>query len=213
MPDKEEHIKKTIPEHYFKNLRVKIVNTVNDLQDDIPNEAPILHSLGKGSAYLTPEGYFKILINNTRDSIIQLDDPDVLQEIEKRKSYRVPEVYFERLQSRTMAIQPSKGRIVVMRWFRGLAAAAVISFALVWGWLYLQNSHDSKGSGGLEMHEAFAYYIEHIEEIDEHLLIDLSTSSNLDPEIIFEELTDNEVEYYIEENIDDFDAASLYDIM
>ena len=52
-----------IPNDYFKNLKAKIFEQVENLQDDLINEAPLLSKIKRTEIYTVPDNYFENLPN------------------------------------------------------------------------------------------------------------------------------------------------------
>ena len=47
-----------MPEDYFKKLPDRMKENISQLEDDIKNDAPLLHKYGKRNPYTVPDNYF-----------------------------------------------------------------------------------------------------------------------------------------------------------
>ena len=93
--------------------------------------------------------------------------------------------------------------------FQRIAVAASVALVFAFGIDQLMNVPDPK----VEMAEAdiLNYYEDHVDELDYELLVELDQYANGTEEILTDDLTDEELEYYVSDIIDEFTIEEIYE--
>lgn len=147
-----------VPDGYFEGLPNQVLARIKALEASNPHEelemlSPLLNLISKEYPYSVPSGYFDALPENMLTGIkgnADYQDPSeelasispMLGKISKVPPYSLPEGYFENLgnelkgktrEKLTAKLIPITGR----KWFRYAAAAVVISFIAMGGWMVM----------------------------------------------------------------------------
>lgn len=141
-----------IPTGYFDELADKILNRIKAGESGNPRDemnflSPVLKDISKTNPYSVPQGYFaglpeKLLALVTNSEKEQTPEEELnelsplLRSLKKESPYKVPAGYFDNLQ----AVENKKTEakvisIVHRKWFRYAAAAMVIGFVAISGFL------------------------------------------------------------------------------
>jgi hypothetical protein len=150
-----------VPAGYFENFTETIYESVitsdQSISEELERISPFLSSLKKEMPYAVPAGYFENLDETIYESVIAGDQTAAeelerispfLSSLKKEMPYSVPENFFEQLNTttNTEAGKPAVKIVSITRkkWFRYAAAAVVIGFVAMTGFL-LMNKNNSTG--------------------------------------------------------------------
>lgn len=143
-----------IPEGYFDGLIAQVIKRIKAMEADSAAEeldhlSPLLKSMHKQMPYSVPEGYFDrategalAAIRSTHQSVseeLESISP-LLSGLKKEMPFTVPQSYFEQLEQKIVTGENKPAKIISLtqrRWFRRLAAAAVIGIVAVTGFLVI----------------------------------------------------------------------------
>ena len=160
-----------VPDNYFNNLPDRIRERINDLKDELSENAPILSSIDK-------------------DTI-----------------YKVPEYYFSGLSSQLVSAR-SKTRNLRLSMYR-IAIAASLALLIAFG-VDSVFKIDNQTEQSFAEAEVLDYYMDNIDELDYALIADMNIEE-LDLDIrIAEDISDEELELYVSDILDEFSAEELY---
>jgi len=137
------------PVGYFEQLPAIILDMAKkseDPQQELAGLSPLLAGLSKKSPFSAPEGYFDQVpeevnagvsaIEQTREVLESLHP--MLERARKINPYQVPDQYFEELPAIILGKRPQVAKLLRFspKWVRYAAAAAIIGFIALAGWLY-----------------------------------------------------------------------------
>lgn len=165
--------RKQIPDNYFERLAKNIEAGIHNLEDNVEQDAPLLHKYGRLETYKVPEGYFDSLFGKLNI-----------------KAHR------------TSSIR----RLIPY----SVAASIAMVFLLSWFWV---NEFGNNNSTQLALEDVYDYYIENAGLIDQELIVDLSFE-DVDEDIFdFENLSEEDLELYTQEIINEMTDQELLDIL
>lgn len=125
----------------------------------------------------------------------------------KRISDGLPAGYFDRLEdeilSKTVRTQPAAKVINIQKWMPAIAAGLVLMITLLWS---LSDTNTTSVTEQYDTDQIITYLMD--DEIDYINGVDLETLS-IDP---FEEMSYEDVERYLDDNLEDIDHNMIGDI-
>ena len=159
-----------------------------------------------------PDNYFDDLPGRIQGRIESLQDDlekhaPVLSSIDKRTVYDLPEFYFA--ESRNKLLKQRQRSRVLKFDFRRIAVAASLALLIAFG---VDSVFDMNTSGdqGFAEAEVLDYYLDNIDELDFDLIAEMELEDT-DFELSFtEEISDEELDMYLSDIIDEFSAEELY---
>lgn len=148
------------PAGYFENLAGLVINRIREMETENAREEPALlppgvNNLERITPYQVPPGYFDGLAKRLVEMVQQEEKEQtpqqeleylspLLSSLKKQTPYSVPEGYFDKLvNSATPAETPVRAKVVSInarRLFRYAAAAVVITFVTIGGFLFLNRN-------------------------------------------------------------------------
>lgn len=133
-----------VPEGYFDTLPALMLKRIKTLDtpgatEEIESLSPLLAGISKRMPYTVPAGYFdnpgRVQDNDTAD-----EPAEWLSGLKEKATYTVPSGYFEQLPVAILQkVNASRAKIVPLtarKWFRYAAAASVIVFLAVLGFVF-----------------------------------------------------------------------------
>jgi hypothetical protein len=197
------------PVGYFDQLpqlMMRKIQSADNPQQELAALSPLLAGLSKKSPFTAPDGYFKEVLETL---------PPLLAAARHINPYRVPENYFAQLPALVMQKRPVTAKVIGMNktWLKYAAAAAVIGFVALAGWLYQpkavvistpKSGNELSTEVAIEMNqlsdEAFVEFADSTQ-----LLYNGSTAINddedntLDMHVLLEEVSDGALQQYLGE--------------
>lgn len=174
------------------------MNRRKDIQEELKRLAPVLGKINAMDMYKVPEGYFEKSASAIRKKCA--DNP----------MYAIPEGYFEKMQEDVLqqVRKPAKTRSLFPQWkVMGIAASFVLIVSMLF-WFQQENDISEPTFTEVEETEGFQesedYLLNHIDQFD---LADLMMEEMMDLDI--EDINAEELELYMEENIDDYNIYEL----
>lgn len=139
-----------------------------------------------------------------------------LSKLEKAMADEIPDGYFDHLPNRLLDRlkeqdnEPSLGMSNIRYMFRRYAMPLAAVFILLLTSVFIFRNQLQTDSTLINEDEWISYYIENIDEVDDDVLLSLIEEETLNA---FELEIDNEtIDYFLNENIDDFDDELLEDL-
>jgi hypothetical protein len=214
------------PVGYFDQLpqlMLQKIQSADNPQQELAALSPLLAGLSKKSPFTAPDGYFNQVPGEIAEGVSAIEQTNEVPEslhpmlVAARhiNPYRVPENYFEQLPALVLQKRPVTGKLIGINktWLKYAAAAAVIGFVALAGWLYQPKPVviDTPKSGkelstevAIEMNqlsdEAFVEFADSTQ-----LLYNGSTAINdyddnaLDMHVLLEEVSDGALQQYLGE--------------
>ncbi|MDH7463765.1 hypothetical protein QEG73_20865 [Chitinophagaceae bacterium 26-R-25] len=160
-----------VPAGYFDKLPEMIMEMIaNEQYESVSGElqalSPLLSGISRTTPYEVNEGYFNDLSSNVLAGANAIDFvnnelenlPSFLEDIKHKQTYSAPEGYFEALPGKILkeleieqAAAPSQAMVVKGNFsnniFKYAAAAAIIGFVFIAGWLFWGNKPTTNGGG------------------------------------------------------------------
>jgi hypothetical protein len=149
-----------VPVGYFDGLadqllrRVKALETENASRE-LNHLSPLLSGLSKEMPYSVPAGYFENFTETIHESVLNSNQSafdelekmsPLLSSLKKEMPYSVPQNYFEQLTAtiNAEAVKPAVKVVSITRqkWFRYAAAAVVIGFIAIAGFLLISKKEN-----------------------------------------------------------------------
>lgn len=169
----QDNNKSSVPQKYFDNLSDKILNKIENLDDNTKEEAPTLFKVGKDLGYTVPKDYFETLE--------------------------------QKLKNNSSSAEVRK--LIPQRWWN--IAASLLILIISGTIVLLQKDDKTYSAEDLAFEEVLEYYIENSDFIDENALLDLETETEIVDADYLNEISDDELELYIEMNIEDFSDEEI----
>jgi hypothetical protein len=162
-----------VPAGYFDKLPEIIMEMIANEQyesvsDELQSLSPLLNSISKKPPYEVNEDYFQDFSTNVLAGANAIDFvnnelenlPTFLEDIKHKPTYSLPEGYFETLPDaifKELAIEqkivPARAKVVKgdfsSNTFRYAAAAAIIGFVFIAGWLFFGNRSTTTAGGNI----------------------------------------------------------------
>jgi uncharacterized protein YaaR (DUF327 family) len=143
-----------VPDGYFDGLITNVLNRIkaldaSDASEELNHLSPLLSSIPKEMPYTVPKGYFQEMAERIIESGNHLSPAQeletlspLLSSLKKEMPYSVPQGYFEELAKSVNAKKTKPAAKVVsltrQKWFRYAAAAIVVGFASMIGFLFIK---------------------------------------------------------------------------
>src|SRR5687767_7413272 len=149
----------TIPEGYFEELANQVLSRIKALEtpdavEELQLLSPLLTQINRETPYTVPVGYFDGLEEKLMQRIREHADyqtsgeelaslSPMLSSISKKIPYTLPAGYFESLVNNGMMKKEDKKEAVRVisitrqKWFRFAAAAVLVAFIAISGWIIL----------------------------------------------------------------------------
>jgi hypothetical protein len=151
-----------VPAGYFDNLVMQVLNRIKALDTENAAEelsylSPLLNSISKKMPYAVPADFF----NKREEKIMQIMQKDneeqtaaeeletlspLLKSLKKEMPYSVPQGYFEGLNSPVNIEEARPAAKVIsitkQKWFRYAAAAMIIGFIAIGGFVFLNKKEN-----------------------------------------------------------------------
>lgn len=192
-----------VPQGYFEGLADAVLNRVkaieaNDPKEELKQAAPFLSSLKKENPYTLPEGYFEDLAGNATEGAKAIDLVNeelenlspMMNALRSLNPYHVPTAYFETLPSKMLGkvSDTEKVPVITMRFTRRVlrmaVAASVAGLILFAGIRYLNTPFASSETS-------------------------YAAGTVKDSTTILTNLSDEELEGYLDGNAHNTDATAL----
>jgi hypothetical protein len=142
-----------VPGQYFEGLAGQImarIRAMESIDDEADARSSLLDSISREMPYRVPQGYFDGLEKKLMQLVLQTEKEEtpaeeleslspLLSGIKKQVPYSVPEGYFENLVTPAEETK-QKAKVVSLgsrKWFRYAAAAVIIGFVALGGFLFL----------------------------------------------------------------------------
>ncbi|MBT8232557.1 MAG: hypothetical protein HKO66_01785 [Saprospiraceae bacterium] len=151
---------------------------------------------------LMPTDYFKNLKSKILNEVLSLEDElgsnaPILYNLKGKNSYLTPNNYFE---DNLLKIKSFKARPTRVLYFK-VASIAAMLLVLVTAFWHVTNSTLPETS--LAENEILDYYIGNDEDIDSDILLEISENYEPDFDIELANVSDEELDIYIESILDD----------
>lgn len=141
----------SVPSGYFENFAEQMLIRIktSDTKDELNDLSTLLNSISKENPYSIPPNYFDGLEEKLMQHVRESADYQTVQEelesispllsqLSKQTVYSVPKGYFENIYPAEKAKQEIKIiSITHHRWFRYAAAAVVVGFIALGGFLFI----------------------------------------------------------------------------
>lgn len=148
----------TVPDGYFDELSNKVLSRIKALEtsdavEELQLLSPLLTQINRELPYSVPVGYFDGLEEKLMQAIREHADyqtsseelaslSPMLSSISKKTPYTLPAGYFESLVNNGMKKEGKKEKakiilITKQKWFRFAAAAVLVAFIALSGWIIL----------------------------------------------------------------------------
>jgi len=165
-----------------------------------------------------PKKYFEALPKKIWARMISVDDDIIntapnLSKFNKHNPYKVPEKYFNNLRTNLFKINNRKTptRVLSFRWQYAAASFALVLASFI-GFKSL-NKNATEDFKELVYEDVVDYYLLD-NEIDNSLLLELSEDNALnDSSDEFSEISDEDLDLYIDIIIDDFTAEEINEVI
>lgn len=158
----------SVPEDYFDGLAGEILKRINAMEATTPkaeleNLSPLLAGISRKTPFAVPDGYFNELskkmgsMPGTENTSEPVGVSPLLNGLNNKPTYTVPAGYFENLPARiNKKIKEGETKVISItsrKWFRYAAAASVIAFVAMLGFVLLGKKEvdpDSKSYAWVE---------------------------------------------------------------
>jgi hypothetical protein len=230
-----------VPGGYFEGLADQVLNRIKALEAENAAEelgylSPLLNSLSKETPFTVPAGFFEGLAETVIESIKNdLQTPaeeleklsPLLSGLKKEMPFSVPQGYFERL-TKTVNIESAKPvtkvvSITAQKWFLYAAAAVVIGFVAITGFLLLNRNEpantDPEAIVNKMMKKVSTEEIEEFTELaDDGALAVIGTKNDEIKEVndikeLIKDIPDEEIQQFLEDTQADEQSAANDDVL
>jgi|GEM_PF-3415646 len=159
-----------------------------------------------------PKNYFKNLQSKIVEISLGLKDniaenAPLLYKINKENIYTVPENYFIN-NVRNLSKQSNRKIRILPKRIIGIAASLLIMISV--SWFTLDNmDNTAEVIAALDEEILIDYYLENTDEVDNSILADLDNVYDVESDLDFEELSDEELSQFYDSIIDDISTEDL----
>lgn len=160
-----------VPNNYFNKLNKIVLKNIEELEDDIKTDAPLLSAIDKSNFYSVPKDYFSLN------------------------------------EKRVIRLTKVKSRPIRLLQRFSVAASFLILFAAtLWTFNF---SNDLESADEIAELSYIDYLLENEETIESDIIIGLAEELDLNSELEFEDLSDSDLEIYLDAIIDDIPLEEL----
>jgi hypothetical protein len=232
-----------VPVGYFDNLASEVLNRIKaldaeDASEELSYLSPLLASISKKMPYAVPADFFNSQEEQTMRVVLGDDDEQTAAEeletispllsgLKKEMPYTVPQGYFEELNNsiNTPAKQPTAKVVLItsQKWFRYAAAAMVIGFIAIGGFLFLNNKEtiDPKTQPSAwvkkSMNKVSPDDINTFVELTEPVIASIEVKNEIndknDVQELIKDIPDNDIQKFLDETAADEAAGNDDDVL
>ncbi|HEY6505265.1 MAG TPA: hypothetical protein VIZ28_14925 [Chitinophagaceae bacterium] len=216
----------TVPAGYFEGLTEQVLRRIKALETDNATEeldhlSPLLSGISKEMPYAVPQGYFENMTETSVD-LMKAGDENAAEELatlspllsglKKEMPYSVPQDYFQNLgETKNTEIAKPQTKVISIsitkqKWFRYAAAAMVIGFVAITGFLLINRNTSGNSEPAVIVKkmmknvspEEIEQFVETVDEGSQAMAqIDINKSNEIKE--LIKDIPDEEIQKFLEE--------------